>query len=1023
MSTASRPFAVVLALLGSVVSACGGGDAAGPDQPQTTAVASVDVAPATLSLQPGATSSLTATPRSSSGAALSGRTVIWSSSNAASASVSDGVVTAVGPGSATITATSEGRSGSAQVSVAALTPATLAISAGNGQQAEPGATVAVRPVVSVKDAGGRAVAGVSVTFSIDSGGGSVQTAIVTSATDGTASPGDWRMGNDEVRNVLRATVGGLPPVVLVATAVVQPARIATQTIPSGGGTITISTGVLNGTKLVIPSGAFTTSGSWTLDQRSNADWPRRRGVHPVGAALRITSTDTGAAAQPLRLTLPIRPVPGTIPFVLMRDRATNTMHVLSTLTIDSTSITVAAQHFDPSWMNTTPAPVSPFRSAAASTARVASKSYDTDVMVSAITLEELNGDVDTGFRPGSDDWDIKPFETSINWPNPTRSEGPLDLGATLTQMAYFAALKTSGGALFGKYREIPNSPGSNKVGQRSVAFQAEVVTEGRLVQFLNTIRSSALAGQADQIFYNVLKANLIISGLPQLVSAITSDGPIQLTAYRTVGGRVDLANPFTPGVGTSVQYSGGRFSTFNPVWDFDGTTRPAEWIGTVPVGQLLHMSVVANNIATHAGGQQPGNVNRWPQATPKARGGFVEDSIVYLGYDGDTTRLWVECPDCKHATASALPPGKVVPFAGLALTGNNWAVLAEGSGSQGALLTRSTATDERVGLVILEQLSLGTLWLDFQWVRLKRWTLALAPAGTAVVGTPKTITVSREGPTLIPAHEYVWTFGTGPSARVLTTTVPSVTTTFNDAGQVAIDVRLRRTSDAKVLAKTGGTLLVEAGIDAWRFSAVTATFTSPRPQGSGYDVRWRVDSTIFARMGAGASQGGIRFVSQAFSPPGFPSRTAPVGLYLLEGALINLANLDHPLTTNNFITTTFPDAVLPLPAAPQVSGWNLIQLAAPMNPTCLANENTYTLTGTIANGHLSGRRVPLCVQSDILPQINGARLMSMEADVNFGATTATGTITVVYYFYGNGAPANTFQRTARLNFSATRLTP
>jgi Bacterial Ig-like domain (group 2) len=1022
MPTGSRPFAAVLALLGSVLSACGGGDAAGPDQPQPMAVASVEITPATVSLQVGATTTLTATPRSSSGAALSGRSVTWSSSNAASASVSDGVVTAVGPGSATITATSEGRSGSAQVSVAALAPATLSITAGNGQQAEPGAAVAVRPVVSVTDASGRAVAGVAVTFSVDSGGGSVQTANVTTAADGTASPGDWRMGNDEVRNVLRAVVGGLPPVSIVATAVVQPMRIATQTIPSGGGTITISSGVLAGTRLVIPNGAFTTSANWTLDQRSNADWPRRRGVHPVGAALRITSTDTGAAAQPLRLTLPIRPVPGTIPFVLMRDRATNAMQVLSTVTIDSTSITVAAQHFDPSWMSTAPSPVSPFRSAAVSAARVASKSYDTDVMVSAITLEELNGDVDTGFRPGTDDWDVAPFETSIIRSNPNRPEGPLDLGAVLSQMAYFATSKASQGALFRKYREIPTVSGSNKVGIRSIALEAELTNQGRFIQYLTAIRNSALAGQADQTFYNVLKANLIVSGLPQLLSSMSSQGDVQLTAYRTVGNRIDLANPFTPGVGTSIEFSGGRFAAFSPVADVAGGARPSDWIGVVPVGQLVNMSVSASQIATFARGQQPGDIEWWPRASLKGRGGFVEDSIVYLGHDGDTTRLWVECADCTNATPSALPPGKVVPFSGLVLTGN-WTVFANGAGALGALVTQNTAIDTRMGIIVAEQLPVGVKWLDFQWVRLKRWTLALAPAATAVAGVPTTITVTREGSPLIPAHEYVWTFGTGPSARVLTTTTPSVTTTFNEPGQVAVDVRLRRTSDARVLAKTVGTVPVDASIDAWKFNAVTATFTSAQPQGSGYDARWRVDSTIFARIGAGASQGGIRFVSQAFTPTGFPPRTAPVGLYLLEGALINLANLEHPLTTNNFITTTFPDAPLALPAAPQVSGWNLVQLAAPMTPTCLANENSYTFTGTIVNGHLTGRRVPLCVQSAIIPQINGARLMSMEADVNFGATTANGTITVVYYFYGNGSPANAFQRTARLTFSAIRLTP
>ncbi|MDQ6885861.1 MAG: Ig-like domain-containing protein [Gemmatimonadota bacterium] len=82
-------------------------------------VASVTVTPTAVSLVRGQAQQLTATPRDAGGAALSGRVVIWSTSNAAVAMVStSGNVTAVGIGSAVITATSEGKSGSATVSVA-----------------------------------------------------------------------------------------------------------------------------------------------------------------------------------------------------------------------------------------------------------------------------------------------------------------------------------------------------------------------------------------------------------------------------------------------------------------------------------------------------------------------------------------------------------------------------------------------------------------------------------------------------------------------------------------------------------------------------------------------------------------------------------------------------------------------------------------------------------------------------------------------------------------------------------------
>jgi trimeric autotransporter adhesin len=81
-------------------------------------VASVTVDPPSLTLNPGLSAGLTATPRDAHGNPLSGRAVTWTTDNSAVATVSaDGTVTAVGLGTATITATCEGHSGTATVQV------------------------------------------------------------------------------------------------------------------------------------------------------------------------------------------------------------------------------------------------------------------------------------------------------------------------------------------------------------------------------------------------------------------------------------------------------------------------------------------------------------------------------------------------------------------------------------------------------------------------------------------------------------------------------------------------------------------------------------------------------------------------------------------------------------------------------------------------------------------------------------------------------------------------------------------
>src|SRR6266699_1844702 len=128
----------------------------------TVPVASVAVSPTTASIEVGQTVQLAAMPKDSAGAALTGRTVTWTSSNTSVATVSSsGLVTGSGAGTATITATSEGKTGSAAVTVApvpvasvALSPATASIQVGQ----------TVQLTATPKDSTGSTLTGRTVTW-------------------------------------------------------------------------------------------------------------------------------------------------------------------------------------------------------------------------------------------------------------------------------------------------------------------------------------------------------------------------------------------------------------------------------------------------------------------------------------------------------------------------------------------------------------------------------------------------------------------------------------------------------------------------------------------------------------------------------------------------------------------------------------------------------------------------------------------------------------------------------------------
>jgi hypothetical protein len=93
-----------------------------PPPPPPVVVASVEMSATTATLEIGGTTTLTATPRDATGTALTGHSVMWSSDPSIIATVSNGLVTAVSAGLATITATSEGKSATAQITVNAAPP-------------------------------------------------------------------------------------------------------------------------------------------------------------------------------------------------------------------------------------------------------------------------------------------------------------------------------------------------------------------------------------------------------------------------------------------------------------------------------------------------------------------------------------------------------------------------------------------------------------------------------------------------------------------------------------------------------------------------------------------------------------------------------------------------------------------------------------------------------------------------------------------------------------------------------------
>lgn len=231
------------------------------------------------------------------------------------------------PGLQTLLANASGSSEVATFTATAAVgpPATVAASAGNNQTAIAGEPVAIAPAVVVSDAFGNPIPGVAVVFAASAGNGTVTGASTTTNASGIATVGGWALGPVAGNMTMTATVAGLAPATIKASATPGPAAIVvassgqaqtalvstTVSIPpsvrvtdingnavasvpvtfavtSGGGSITGGSAVTN-------AGGIANVGSWTLGP---AVGPNTLSAAVVGTGISgspVSFTATGSA--------------------------------------------------------------------------------------------------------------------------------------------------------------------------------------------------------------------------------------------------------------------------------------------------------------------------------------------------------------------------------------------------------------------------------------------------------------------------------------------------------------------------------------------------------------------------------------------------------------------------------------------------------------------------------------------------------------------------------------------------------
>lgn len=229
------------------------------------------------------------------------------------------------PGTNTLRATA----GPVSVDITALAtsgpPATVIVEAGDNQVWVAGSTLPVRPSVKVTD-GTFGVSGVSVTFAVASGNGTVTMPVVNTNAAGVATVGGWKLGNTGT-NTLTATVNGIAtPVTFTADAQVlsitavnkvegdaqqgfsgnyAPGRVTVEilnqfNLPTEGVNVTFSgSGTLSGNVVMTGLNGRATLGGWRFGAGTSQNLTATAGA----SSATFTATTTAPPASQFSITV------------------------------------------------------------------------------------------------------------------------------------------------------------------------------------------------------------------------------------------------------------------------------------------------------------------------------------------------------------------------------------------------------------------------------------------------------------------------------------------------------------------------------------------------------------------------------------------------------------------------------------------------------------------------------------------------------------------------------------------------
>ena len=326
-----------------------------------------------------------------------------------------------------------------------------------------------------------------------------------------------------------------PPIPTGSITVGPSVATASQVVGASGGTITISKpdAPLDGLTIEVPAGSHDSTKQYNVSTSTILGHTFGEHFNPITPLIAIENGG-GYSNELISVRIPVEVPSGHFAMAFYYDGETGTLEGIPFTSMDDKSVTIVTRHFSKLLVS---------------------------IIRDTVLDDLLKEGIDSGFRPGGDDWQFTNRGSFIE-------PGGHCAGQSITAMWYYCE-KPDGADpfLWGLYDNNGSTPATpdfwndDSYGYRFAStIQKDIDWSNFGVRF-----QIATVGQHDESHFKAFAYAMMLTGEPQLVGILSNaGGGHAMVAYRVDSKGIAIADPNYPGAtDRRIEYAGGKFTPYN----------------------------------------------------------------------------------------------------------------------------------------------------------------------------------------------------------------------------------------------------------------------------------------------------------------------------------------------------------------------------------------------------------------------------------------------------------------------------